>query len=182
MHELRVGQPYHPGRKRWPEGAEYNYRAGGHELAIRLSRPMPAEIEGVRRGQSEFALYASGDQLLLLYRFGAPGAGLPWSDAPYSWHEAPAEQRQLLPETEGAARALLTVVLLDADTGLIRALRAVTFSPAFTTALHAAIRAQAGQPWSEALYDANRALLYGRYPTTEALLAACAIRCQGGIA
>ena len=34
MHRLEVGKPYDPSRRAWPEGADYNFRAGGHELRI----------------------------------------------------------------------------------------------------------------------------------------------------
>lgn len=180
MPELRVGAPYNPARRVWPETAQYSYRGGGHELVLFLRRPTPAEVAAVRGGASEFALYHHEDQICLLYRFGRPGEGIPWSDAPTSWHLVPAAERVLPPATSGAERALLTVVLVDAADGLVRALRTVTWSPAFTAAVHAALRDQAARPWSEALYDANRTLLYARYPSTEALLAVAPTRTRGG--
>lgn len=180
MHELRVGQPYHPGRQSWPEVAQYQHRGGGHELLLCLACPTGTEVEAVRRGEAEFALYAHEDLIVLLYRFGAAGRGIPWSDAPYSWHLVPAGERALPPDVAGNERALLTVVLVDAATGIIRALRVVSWSPAFTAAVHAAIRAQAARPWSEAVYDAALDLLYARYPTTGALLERAVARTTGG--
>lgn len=182
MHEYRVGTPYHPDRAAWPEVAQYTYRASGHELVLFLAGPTADEIEAAARGTSEFAVYAEGDLLLLLYRFGRPGRGIPWSDAPSSWHLVP-EAERALPPPAGVAEphALLTVTLVDAATGIIRALRAVTLPPALTAALHLAIRDQAERPWPGGdAYDAALAGLYRRYPTTEALLRVARSRSRGG--
>lgn len=181
MHEYRVGAPYHPDRAAWPEIAQYNHRGGGHELVLFLADPTADETEAAARGTAEFALFAEADLLLLLYRFGRPGRGIPWSDAPYSWHMAGSERA--LPPPTGLAEphALLTVMLVDAGTGIIRALRVVTLPPALTTALHLAIRDQAARPWPGGdAYDAALADLYRRYPTTESLLRVSRARARGG--
>jgi hypothetical protein len=51
MHTYIVGQLYDPSRKSWPEGADYNFRAGGHELRIFLGRATPREIAAVGIGR-----------------------------------------------------------------------------------------------------------------------------------
>lgn len=61
---------------------------------------------------------------------------------------------------------------LAAATGIVQALRVVTFSPAFTAALHLAIRAQAARPWpGDAAYDAQVSDLYRRFPNASHLAA-----------
>lgn len=178
MHRYEVGQPYHPSRRAWPEGAQYNYRQGQHELVLFFRSPTAREIEAVRHGQAEFGLYAHDDLLVLLYRF---GAGVPWSDAPYSWHLLDPQER-ILPGPTGLVEPhdLMHIILVDAQSGTIRALRAVTFSPAFTTVIRSAIRAQATRPFDAARYDQALRQLYQRYPTTETLLAAANARTRGG--
>lgn len=52
MHRYEVGQPYHPSRRAWPEGAQYNYRQGQHELVLFFQSPTTREIEAVRHGQA----------------------------------------------------------------------------------------------------------------------------------
>jgi len=55
------------------------------------------------------------------------------SDALYSWHLVPEGQRSLPPAAESAqTRALLHVILVDADMGIVLAVRMVSFSPDFT--------------------------------------------------
>ena len=177
-HVLEVGKPYISGRREWPEGVEYNFRAGGHELRMFLHGPRASEVEAVRKGECEFALVVKGPVIFFMYRF---GKAVYWSDPSYSWHMVPEDQRTL-PDPEGLeTRALLHMLLVDAKNGLVLALRTVSFSPAFTRALHDAIRAQAASPWvGQATYDAALADLYRRYPTSDDLLRCAAVRTWGG--
>ena len=185
-HVYAVGRPYIPGRTAYPEATQYTYDAGGHELLLILSRPSAREVSAIRSAEAEFALVVDGDLIVFLYRF---GDGLPWSDQPYSWHLVPPERRRLPPSSEeiglspsAEPRALLAVILVDADTGIVRALRQITLSPALTTALHLAIRDQAARPWpGQAAYDLQLARLYARYPTTDALVSVARARSLGGV-
>ena len=174
----QVGKPYIPGRAGFPEGVEYNYRAGEHELLFFFRSPPRAQIKALRTGECEFALVVEGPVIFLMYHF---GEAINWSDAPYSWHLVPEDQRAL-PAPEGPdRRALLQIILVDAASGLVLALRAVTFSPAFTRGLHAAIRAQAASRWvGQAAYDAALADIYRRYPTSAHLLRCATLRTRGG--
>ena len=140
-----VGKPYSATRSSWPDGVDYNYRAGEHELRIFLRNPTPAEILDVRKGKARFALYSTHDVIFLCYKFGSQ----PWSDGTYSIHLVPEDERTVPPvrEANGIDRALLNVILVDGATGLIVGLRAVSFSPAFTRALEKEIREQAARPF-----------------------------------
>ena len=60
--------------------------------------------------------------------------------------------------------AQLRVALVEADDGRVRALRAVRLTPAFTTALHAAIRAQASRPAPAVAAVSRVARLYQEPP------------------
>lgn len=175
MSTYQVGSLYHPDRTHWPEVAQYNYRGGEHELTIFLERPRTKELEAARVGAADFALIASPPVLLLCYRF---GDGLPWSDAPYSWHLVPDAERTLPPEPELAERALLHVVVVDAATGIIRVLRALTLAPEFSRALHRAIRAQSRIPWSSHAFDRELSLL--QRSTSAELAGRADVRCRGG--
>jgi hypothetical protein len=174
---LTVGAPYSPGVTRYPEVAQYNYRQGQHELVLFLERPSNPEQEAVRKGEAEFALYVDGPAIVLAYRF---GSAVPWSDATYSWHLVPAEQRDLpSADIEASVRATIQVVLVDARTGIVRGLRLLSLSPEVTRALHQAIRDQSLRPWDQAEYDLELARLFGRY-TSEQLVERALARCRGG--
>jgi hypothetical protein len=181
MHRIQVGLPYHPDVRRWSEGAEYNWRGGGHELVLRLSRPTAVEVAAVQRAPLDLALWTGDDVLVLLYRFGAGGSGIPWSDAPYSIHRVPEAERVPPPELEPGQMPLMTVVLLDADTGIVRVVRAVSLPHGFGAALHAAIRAQLERPYpGDAAYEAEIAQLFRRWPQSKALAAAAQHRASAG--
>jgi hypothetical protein len=177
FHMLAVGQPYLPDGQKMPEGIQYNYRGGGHELLMVLKQPSNREIAAIEKGSAEFALYADAMQIIFFYRF---GEALPWSDAPFTIHRVPEEERIIPARIDGPEpHALLTVILVQQETGTVLALRATTFSPAFTVVLHTAIRTQAETPYDAATYN-RQSTLYQRYSTTNALLRLATSRTTGG--
>jgi hypothetical protein len=178
MYAFEVGKPYLPCRGSIQPFARYNFLGEQHGLLLCLSQLNNSDVDAVREGEAEFALVVSRGVIFFLYHF---GAAIPWSDAPYSWHLVPEAQREL-PEMPATAetRALLSVVLVDADLNIVRALRTVTLSPEFTRMLHAVIRAQAARPWSAPAYDNALSAAYTRWKTSEAMLAAAIARTKGG--
>lgn len=175
---IQVGEPYLPDGRLRPPGAEYNFRGGAHELLLCLTQLTEHEIAAVLRDPAEFALVRDGPGLLFLYRF---GRDLPWSDCSFTWWRVPEAERvePWIPAQD--ERALLTTILIEQETGIVSAIRATTFSPEFTGALHVAIAEQAATPWiGRAAYREWIDDLYTRFPTTESLLAIAAVRCVGG--
>lgn len=175
-HVYAVGQPYHPDRQQWDERYVYQFRGGHQELIIFMDDPLPVEVGAIQRGRPEFALVIEPPVLLFLCQFGV----LPWNDSPYSWHLEQEADRSIPLPPSPMEHALLTTMLVDARTGLIRALRACTFSPSFTQTIDAAVRHQAGLGWDPDQFDRTLAKLYDRYPTTESFLLAADTRCTGG--
>lgn len=178
LHRYEVGKPYSPTRASWPEAVDYNYRQGGHELRLFWNDPSPNEIEAVRHGAAEFGLFAEGGLVVLLYRFG-PDQG--WSDQPFQWWLVPAADRSLPPALDAGQKVLLHMILINARTGVIEALRSLTFSPEFSAALHDVIRRQARTRWDGSqTYNKALARLYRCFPSAEAMLEAAQARCKGG--
>lgn len=181
MHIYEVGKPYLNHRS-LPEGAYYNYSHGTHELLLAIPRPSEPEVKAVRSAPSAFGLLVEPPIVALVYRFGPKLDG----EACYSWHRVRAADptAATLPPAweEGSpeTRALLQVILADARTGIIRAMKGLTFSPEFTRALHKAIWEQAHAPSDPAGYDRAVADFYRRYPSTAAVERACTVRTKGG--
>ena len=156
---------------------EYNYRAGQPELRLFWQSPSPREIVAVNASLADFGLLADPPLIGFLYRF---EGGCSWSDAAYSFHRVPLEE-QLIPESARANdHDLLVVILVDAATGIIRALRVVTFSPPFTALLRQAIRAQAAQPFDQPAYEQAVQTAYRHYPDTDSMVRAAMIVERGG--
>lgn len=179
-HWLAVGEPYIAGRTRFPEAVQYNFRGGQHELLFWVAEPTDREILDIRKGDCEFGLFEEQGALWFLYRF---GESFGWSDAPFSIWRVAAQERKL-PEPGDGSLALLQVILVDAATGIVRGLRAVSLSRALTAALHRAITAQMGigPPASEEEEDRRVAEVYRRYPEVDAMVRAAVARCRGGVA
>ncbi len=164
LHKYEVGELYSPTRTRWPQGSDYNFRSGGHELRLFLPDLTEREIEQVRSGRAEFRIFIRGGLLILVYRFG----DMPWSDASYNWHMV-SEEEQTTPEdpvdpTMGAA---LTVLLIEANTGVIKAMRLIGLQHDFTLALHRLIRLQIDQPWDHEDYLRRIAETYRIYSSED---------------
>lgn len=178
MHLYAVGELYHPSRTSWPQAVQYLYRQGGHELLLFWPSPAPQEIEAVAEGKSEFSLLVpSRDLLFFLYRFG----DMEWSDQPFSWWLVPSAERTLPnPEPTHQERALLQVRLVDAATGIIKVLRAVSLPPALTAALHEAIRTQAKTAFEARAYDKRIEAAYRQYPTAAQMVEAAWAFGKGG--
>lgn len=176
---LAVGKPYGTPR-RWPEGPQFTYRAGGYELLISLDTPTPQEAAGIDHGPVEFALRAHPGVIVVYTLFAAPGATDGWIDATYSWWRIDPAERTIPDPARDDRHALVQIVLLDARDGTIRALRALTVSPEFTRALHAAIRAQAADPQRGAGHNAAVTAYHAAEPDVNRAAAAAPIRCRGG--
>ena len=177
MPVYEVGQPYHPHRKIWEQTPQFNLRGGEAELLLFLDRPTPEEVQAVKSSPAEFGLYHQTDQVVLCYRF---DPGIPWSDAPFTIHRVPVTER-VVPDPDALGpetRAVLSIALVNARGGEIRALRSVTLSPAFTRALYTAVRDQAAIPWDPGAYDRELDRLFARYSPT--VFPACAITTTGG--
>jgi len=183
MHRLEVGKPYDPSRRAWFDVADYNYRAGGHELRLFMRGLSPKEVAAVRTGRVEFGLLIELPELFVISRFHGPDNRVVMSfDCSYCWHRVSVAERTAPPaweETSPQTRAVCTIILVEASNGLVAALRAVSFSPEFTRSLHRAIADQAGLPYDQVEHERAVAEMTRRN-TTDQLWERCKVRTEGG--
>jgi len=141
MHVLTVGGPYNPGRRRWPEGPHLRLTPAGCELALFYAQPTRAEVHNVRTGLAQFAWLDAGPVSVLAFRFGT----MPWSDVPYEpWKEPDADRG--VPAGDAGNSLALQIVLADASTGLVKALRLLAWEPGFAQAVRDTLRRQLASP------------------------------------
>jgi hypothetical protein len=182
---LIVGQPYHPARRHWPEGADYNFRADGHTLRIFLSGARPEEVASVREGRIEFGLLLDLPELFVISRYfnpRDPDKMVMAFDCSYQIHRVALEDRTPPPafeEVNPKLRALVMVILCEATTGVILALRYLTYSPEFTRVLHRAIADQLALPYDRITHE-RAAVAKVQAMDTFQLWKACAVHCTGG--
>jgi hypothetical protein len=174
MQILSVGQPYSSEICEWPEGCHYNVDEYGHWLHYFHENPTRAEIDSIQRGPAKFGLFVHEPVIFLLHKFGQ----MNWHDAPYSLWLVSREHRRIPELTEGE-HAFLRVVLVDTATGIVAALRALTFSVEFTSRLHKEILRQSESPWSSSRHDAVIESVYSRF-TTQDLVERSIVFCNGG--
>ena len=178
MQIVAIGKPLFEKRTELPEAIEYNYQSGDHTLLLSMKNLHPKEIEAVRCETVEFGLHCENEIVFLLYRFGEI---LPWSDSAFSWWNVAEEDRRVpAPQANPAERILLKIILAEAATGIVKAIRVTTFSPEFTEKLHEAIRRQAtGAELSRAEFIARSLAIY-KNQTPAALASRAVVKTKGG--
>ena len=166
MQIVAIGKPLFEGRHELPEAIEYNYQAGDHTLLLSMKNLHPLEIKAVREEPAEFGLYCEDGIIFLLYRFGEI---LPWSDSAFSWWNVAEEDRRIPEQRKHPAeRILLKIILVEATTDVVKAIRVTTFSPEFTERLHLAIRGQAtGEEFSREEFMDRSLKIYEKYSPAE---------------
>lgn len=183
MHKIEVGQLYRETRTSWPEVVEWNWSINLNELRLFFRDPRPQEIQAVKIGATDFGLTIKGDIIFLAFRFqGAQKgqAGIPWSDAPYSYHMVP-DDRKGLPDdlSSPTAKSLLQIVLVNASTGITLAIRVVSLSHEFTQQMYRAIREQAEKPFNQTAYDRQLQRIYATQDSKKIYNDAI-VKCVGG--
>jgi hypothetical protein len=166
LYLLEVGKPYNKHRAEWLETPLLRLTPGGCELVLFYRHPTAGEILDVRTAPAEFGWTDAGPVSLLAYRFGDG----PWSDVPYEPRKAPRRERGA-PAAEPGKHLLVTVVLVDAATGIVVALRAVTWPPGFAAAVTETVARQLAERRDD---EAGSARLGQLYTRSSAQLAAAA--------
>jgi hypothetical protein len=179
MHLYKVGGLYNPARRTWPETplllVPMNQAA---ELVLFMRRPTAGEIQAVRTGRADFAWVKADDFGVLAYRF---TPGIPWSDTPYNPHRDVRPDGHTPGIAPGDGHLLVQIILVDAATGIIAAMRQLTFPPRFVAAMRDDIDRLLDKPFSETAYLRGVEALYARYPRPEHMVRDRAVaNCQGG--
>lgn len=174
MEVLAVGSPYPHNVEHLPQGSHYNYDSSGHWLHYLFDSPTKAEIDSIQKGPAQFGLFVMGPVIFLVHQFG----DMPWNDAPYSWWMVPVEYRNI-PTISNGEHAFLRVVLVDTRTGIVEAIRALTFSAQFTQKLHQEIVWQSHSPWEQRTHDLVIKVIYQNLSSAD-LARESSILCKGG--
>ena len=155
---IAVGKPYLPGCTQLQEGYQFTWSNGRLELLIVWNALTPQEVEGIQRAPMQVGLVVVGPIIFFLYQFESITS---WCDAPYTFHMVPVAERSLPPAPLGPeSRALVNVILVEAQSGLVQGIRVVTLSPALTQRLFEAIGQQAAQPFEQGYYHATLSAVY----------------------
>lgn len=174
---LAIGEPFAPERTKWPHNRfELRYFDGSYLLQICEASPPETSVEAFRHGPMHLGLHFERNVIFFLFKIEGSWA---WSDQAFSIHLVDPNDRGP-GDASGEHFVPLSVVLVDADTGLVRALRMVTMSPRFATAFQGFIDRQRALPFSRDEHTKAIAAVYSKYRNSKALAAAALYRERAG--
>lgn len=165
-----------------PEGGRVLFSRHGSLLMIYYPEPSAREIAGANNDPLEVGLVPAGQHtLFLIYRC----AGLTgcWADASFGYGLVDPEMR-LRPEDRTAREGYpLLVMLIDGQSGILRAARAMSLSPAFSAELDrlTALQRDALPAFTPTRHDAERHAAYARWPHPDMMAQDATIIEQAGL-
>lgn len=173
---IKVGELLRLGITRYPEGSVFEYLEDGPVLFIYAGHPTQKEIEAVRKGNLEFALYETEYVLWVLYKIQGFG---PWSDAPFSIriYDGSGMVFDWSEEIVVGTGLGLQIILTDAATGIVKAMRYVSLPTNFSRFLREAILRQWEKNFSREKYDREIDRVFANF-TSDELVLRTDIRCK----
>lgn len=150
MHTVSVGELLLPGQTKLQEGTYLEYTSTGPMLIMAVDKPTEKEIKAAKSGKMEFALYETDVLIWFLYKI----HGFGWSDAPFSirLYDGRGISFDWSEEILDGAGLGLNVVLVDAGTGIVKALRLIGMPTEFSREFRAATLRQLERPFSADTY------------------------------
>jgi len=168
MQKLEVGQLLQEGKTKYQEGVIFDFQQAGPLLYLFFNSPTETEIESIKKGEFEIGFYQKDEVIFIMAKF----QGMPWMDAPYSVHLSQPFEFQEITEGKGFG---LTTLLVDANTGILKAIRYSGLSTEFSRKLRIAIENQKNISWDERSYNQKIDMIYDNYSTDDLVRRADAI-------
>lgn len=174
--QLSLGSPFISGVTEWPERFEYRVFSGQHMLQLCAKNLSAKAIESFHRAPMRLGLYISRGVIFVLFKI----EGLyDWSDQAFSMGLVDPADRKLSPAVPDAHQ-VLSPVLVDCDTGLIRGIRVVTWLKNATELLDRALARKMDMPFDLAQPQAIIADVYRQYPQSKQLAKAALLLEKAG--
>jgi hypothetical protein len=123
-----------------------------------FDKPTDSEVESVKSGRVELGLCVKENTIFFLSKF----SGMEWMDAPYSPYLSKNTRFDDLANDMGYA---LHVVLVDASSGIIKAMRLIGMQTHFSKILRKEILNQLGNDFSNQLHQERVDKVYKNYQT-----------------
>ncbi len=163
--KLSVGELLREGITKYPEAQYYQYDASGHTIWLFLNKLKDKEVEAFHKNKVEVAFVVIKQVIFLLLKI---EGFIDWSDFPYSYHLVSEELRKLPEDNyKVGTGAPLLLVLVEANTGVVKGLRVLGLSSKFTNALHQAIQEQAKEPFDQKAYHQTIDEVRSRFSASE---------------
>lgn len=162
IRHLEVGQLFEPGKTRYQECIKFECTQSGPMLLMFFDQPSNKEVDYIKSGKFQTKFYEYEEVIFMLFKFGS----LSWIDAPYSVHlSQPFEFAEEL-EQENIGLGL-QIYLIDATTGILKAMRLIGLGHDYSLKLRDAILKQKGKAFDLDAYDFKISEIYKRYNTDQ---------------
>ena len=158
MSWLQVGKPL-PAMKWYPEGCLFDIDNSGALLVYNFDKPTKKEIAEVGANKEfEIRFVEINGLLWVLTKAG----DLNWTDTPYNPRKSVVEWPLKIPSNQGL---LLTFIMTDASTSIVKSMRAIGLGHAFSESLISAASRLAASPMDESAARQTMRLVRLTYPT-----------------
>lgn len=152
-----------------PEGCFFEIDESGPIMFFNYVRPHKSEVDSFKPGSgAEFGFACVNSVLFILAKVGS----MPWVDAPYNPHLSSSTATTV----EEGLGYLLTLVLIDKYSGIVRGIRAVGLDHDFSVALRNEIQNTKSVPFNRNDYERAINDVYRHY-STEDLVEMSRARC-----
>lgn len=163
MHVLRVGSPYIEGQTEHIECVEYNYRSRAHAIKVSVANLTERELDCLAAQSLRFFLGWHADVRMIMLSMATNDED--YFNMPYTWHLVPSNERDV-PDLKKSYSALVSLVVIEATTGIVKVLRLITWPSNFVTRINYSIAAQTAVRWTPhlaQLYDKKIEQLFNDY-------------------
>jgi hypothetical protein len=153
LQRIAVGEPLPGGEvKRGLDGTQLGIDEHGFSLRVLVPTPTAAELTAIQATPLEARLLVGTHTLFFYFRIG----GGPWRfEAFFSPWRSHANGYELYTDPGPGYGMLLTIILLDSNTGIVRGLRHTTLSRDFCTAVLAGCSDILGRPMNDVIHAAE---------------------------
>lgn len=162
QYAIEVGKPFVEGKVNYPQGTHFNFARNTYIIMMAFKDPTKEEIYAVKKGKTEFSCFMERDILVFLFKF----KPLPWSDSAYHYHKNDVSNRSFPEAIADGMGIRLDAVLVDADTGIVKAIRQTRIDTDVSRKIVDAINYQIEHPITDQDYDMQCDILYRKYETT----------------
>lgn len=144
-----------------PEGVKFDMTDEGAVLSILFNKPTQKEIEEIKKGSLQFGMFMKNNIIFILSKFGS----MQWMDAPYTIHLSK-NLTELNEISEGEGYSC-HIVLADASSGEIKAMRLIGFDTQYSKILKANIEEQSKKEFEKVQYDVDLFEVMTNYTTKD---------------
>jgi hypothetical protein len=160
MRKHEVGELFEEGKTRYNEGVIFEFTQSGPILLMFFNHPTENEIASIKSGKLELAFLEKDEVIFILSKF----QGMSWIDAPYTVHLSKPFTFDNMTPDQGFG---LTIYLIDASSGILKAIRYVGLSNDFSGKLKATILRQKEMSFDAIAYNRRINTIYANYSTDD---------------